>query len=55
MTLFKTQSRTSKLIVIICIYGYYIIWYQVLALAFNPSWIKEITDPGFLSPTNLNT
>ena len=55
MPLFKTQSCTSKRILLMCKYGYCSIWKQVINLAFTPSRSKETTDPSCLSPNPLTT
>ena len=55
MSLFKNHSLTSKLIVLMFIYGYCSIWNQVLTLAFTPSWSKGIISTAYLYPTTLTT
>ena len=53
MPLFITQRCTSKRILLMCTYRYCIIWNQMLALDFNPSWGRDIIDPACFSPTHL--
>ena len=55
MMLFKNKIHASKLIVLMCTYGYWIIWNQVLALVFTPSWSKDVTAPYCISVTPLPT